>query len=201
MERWADCSRAGCCWLWTDVETWTRSPWPWTPRSFKQRCAVLCRSDTQWSPPTGFTKQQQVTRSTRAWWDWKIRGSRSPGGGYNSITRQAGRQAGSSGGFQMCMCVCVSLHHIMSAMSLTLPTLPVHLELSLTSALWLMSTCAQVVSYEMGRWMEGSHAVVFLPSSWHDFEVFCELNTQILCDMSLVVHWNSINFGCSGWLD
>lgn len=104
MEHWADSSRAGCCWLWTDVETWTSSPRPWTSCSLKQRCVILCHSDTQWSPPKGFTKQQQVTSSNQVWWELEIRGSWSPGEGYNSITKHTSRQAAVFyTGWQMCM--------------------------------------------------------------------------------------------------
>ena len=116
---------AGRCWLWTDVETWTSSPRPWTPRSFKQRCVVLRRSDTQWSPPTGFTKQQRGTSSTRAWWDLEITGSRSPGGGYNSITRHTSRQAGWQQCFPLagrcaCASICGPLHCIIKKKTLSL---------------------------------------------------------------------------------
>lgn len=85
MERWADCSRPGRCWLWTDVETWARSPRPWTPRGFEQRRVVLCCSDTWWLC--------QAAAGHRLHSDLEVRSSGSPGGGYNSITRHTGMQA------------------------------------------------------------------------------------------------------------
>lgn len=114
MECWANCSQAKRCWLWTDVGTRTSSPRPWTPCSFEQRHVVLRHSDTQRYPPTVFTRQQCVTISTQAWWDLEIRSSRGPGGGHDSITWHASRQAAVvPTGWQMCLCVtvCIFLHH------------------------------------------------------------------------------------------
>lgn len=114
MERWAACS---CCWLWTDVETWTSSPRPWSPRSFKQWCVVLCLSYTVISTVSFY--QAAASHQLHSGL-MRSGGSRSPGGGHNSITRHTSRQAvwqlfSTQAGRCACTSICVRLHCIILA--------------------------------------------------------------------------------------
>lgn len=113
MERWAACS---CCWLWTDVETWTSSPRSWSPRSFKQWCVVLCLSyavisTISFLPSSG--KSPAPFGPDEIWRQQKPRRR-------TQFNHQTHKQAGSLAavlytGWQMCMYInlCASsLYHI-----------------------------------------------------------------------------------------